>query len=381
LNQRERNLETTRRPDTSIGGPFRAKVRPEPRQCWCFTRKPTSQFLARTWRAPMSRQLRERICAICVWLALIALPAAAATFPDRPIRWVIAGPAGGSLDVIARSMQESLRTSLGQPIVIDNRAGAGGTIAANEVAKSAPDGQTWLMGFNGPLAFAPHLYRNLPYQPLRDLQPVALTTAQPNLIAVSSKFPASNLRELVDALRASPGKYAYASVGNGSSSHLTMEYLKALTGTSILHVPFNGGGLPAIQAIVSGDAHILATVPTTLMPQIAAGTMKAIAVTGASRYALLPDVPTMAESGVRELRSFESTAWNGVLVAAHTPRAVVERINRALNGALNDPQVRARLKAAGLEPVGGTPEQFGKRIADESAKWAPVIKSTGATLD
>ncbi len=317
----------------------------------------------------------------CTVLALLALPAGAEPFPAKPIRWIIAGPAGGSLDVIARSMQEVLRADLRQPIIIDNRAAAGGTIAANEVAKSAPDGHTWLLGFNGPLAFAPHLYRNLPYQPLRDLAPVAMTTAQPNLIAIGSSFPAGTLRELVDVLRASPGKYAYASVGNGSSSHLTVEHFKALTGTTILHVPFNGGGLPAIQALVSGDAHIIATVPTTLMPQIAAGRMKAIAVTGATRYALLPDVPTVAESGVKVLRGFEATAWNGVLVAAGTPRATVERINRAVNAALNDPQVRARLKAAGLEPVGGTPEQFGQRIVDEASRWAPVIRSTGARLD
>ncbi len=329
----------------------------------------------------VQRVLQRVLAPACAVLALLALPAGAEPFPAKPIRWIIAGPAGGSLDVIARSMQEVLRADLRQPIIIDNRAAAGGTIATNEVAKSAPDGHTWLLGFNGPLAFAPHLYRNLPYQPQRDLAPVAMTTAQPNLIAIGSSFPAGTLRELVDALRASTGKYAYASVGNGSSSHLTMEHFKALTGTTILHVPFNGGGLPAIQALVSGDAHIIATVPTTLMPQIAAGRMKAIAVTGATRYALLPDVPTAAESGVKELRGFEATAWNGVLVAAGTPRATVERINRAVNAALNNPQVRARLKAAGLEPVGGTPEQFGRRIADEASKWAPVIKSTGARLD
>jgi tripartite-type tricarboxylate transporter receptor subunit TctC len=305
----------------------------------------------------------------------------AQTFPDRPIRWIVAGPAGGSLDVIARTLQEGLRLSLGQPIVIENRPGAGGTIGANEVAKSAADGHTWLLGFNGPLAFAPHLYEKLPYQPLRDLQPVVLATSQPNLIAVNIHFPASNMRELVEVLRANPGKYTYASVGNGSSSHLTLEYLKSLTGTTALHVPFNGGGLPAIQSIVSGDAQILATVPTTISPQIAAGRMKAIAVTGARRYALLPAIPTVMESGVRELHKFESVAWNGVLVPAGTLRPIVDRINAALNAALNDPPIRRRLMAAGLDPAGGTPEQFGRLIADESAKWAPVIRQTGARLD
>jgi tripartite-type tricarboxylate transporter receptor subunit TctC len=189
------------------------------------------------------------------------------------------------------------------------------------------------------------------------------------------------MRELVEVLRANPGKYTYASVGNGSSSHLTLEYLKSLTGTTALHVPFNGGGLPAIQSIVSGDAQILATVPTTISPQIAAGRMKAIAVTGARRYALLPAIPTVMESGVRELHKFESVAWNGVLVPAGTLRPIVDRINAALNAALNDPPIRRRLMAAGLDPAGGTPEQFGRLIADESAKWAPVIRQTGARLD
>ena len=237
------------------------------------------------------------------------------------------------------------------------------------------------LAFNGPLAFAPYLYGKLAYDPARDLQPVVLTTSQPNLIAVNVDFPASNMQELVAVLRAHPGKYAYASVGNGSSSHLTMEYLKSLTGVSALHVPFHGGGLPAIQSIVSGDTQLLATVPTTISPQVAAGRLKAIAVTGTRRYALLPNVPTVRESGVKELRRFESFAWNGVLVPAATPRPIVDRINAAINAALNDPLIRQRLTSAGLEPAGGTPEQFARLMADESAKWAPVIKLTGAKLD
>lgn len=305
----------------------------------------------------------------------------AQAFPSTSIRWIVTGPAGGSLDVIARVLQEKLRVSLGQPIVIENRPGGGGTIGTNEVAKSRPDGHTWLLAFNGPLAFAPHLYAHLPYQPARDLQPVIITTSQPNLIAVNVDFPANNMAELVGLLRSSPGKYAFASVGNGSSSHLTMEYLKSLTGSLALHVPFNGGGLPAIQSVVSGDTQILATVPTTIAPQIAAGRMKAIAVTTATRYRLLPGIPAVMESGVRELHNFESIAWNGVLVAAGTPRRLVTQINAAINAALNDSQVRMRLQSAGLEPVGGTPEQFATLIADESAKWAPVIKQTGAKLD
>lgn len=304
----------------------------------------------------------------------------AQAFPSKPIRWVIVAPAGSSLDVIARAMQDKLKDSLGQPIVIDNRAGAGGTQGTNEVAKSTPDGHTWVMSFNGPLAYAPFLYGNLPYNPARDLQPVVLTTSQPNLIAVHAAFPANNMKELVQVLKANPGKYNFASVGNGSSSHLTMEYVKAQTNTFAVHIPFNGGP-PAVLSTSAGDTQILATVPTVITPQVAAGRMKAIAVTGMQRYALTPNVPTVSESGVPELLGFEAIAWNGVLVASGTPRPIVDRINAALNAAMNDPQVKERLRAAGLEPAGGTPEQFAKLIADESAKWEPVIRRTGAKLD
>lgn len=304
----------------------------------------------------------------------------AQAFPSKPIRWVIVAPAGSSLDVIARAMQDKLKDSLGQPIVIDNRAGAGGTQGTNEVAKSTPDGHTWVMSFNGPLAYAPFLYGKLPYNPARDLQPVVLTTSQPNLIAVHAAFPANNMKELVQVLKANPGKYNFASVGNGSSSHLTMEYVKAQTNTFAVHIPFNGGP-PAVLSTSAGDTQILATVPTVITPQVAAGRMKAIAVTGKQRYALTPNVPTVSESGVPELLGFEAIAWNGVLVASGTPRPIVDRINAALNAAMNDPQVKERLRAAGLEPAGGTPEQFAKLIADESAKWEPVIRRTGAKLD
>ena len=324
------------------------------------------------------RHLLELVTAVA--LAIASGTAQAQAFPSKPIRWVVVAPAGSSLDVIARAMQDKLKDLLGQPVVIDNRAGAGGTLGTNEVAKSLPDGHTWVMSFNGPLSYAPHLYNKLAYNPSRDLLPVVLTTSQPNLIAVSAGFPASNMKELVAVLKANPGKYNFASVGNGSSSHLTMEYVKALTGTFAVHIPFNGSP-PAVLATASGDTQILATVPTVITPQVAAGRMKAIAVTGAQRYGLLPNIPTVAESGIAELQQFEAIAWNGVLVAAGTPRPIVDRINAAINSAMNDPQVKERLKVAGLDAAGGTPEQFAKLIADESTKWQPVILRTGAKLD
>jgi tripartite-type tricarboxylate transporter receptor subunit TctC len=336
-----------------------------------------------THRPRLSRLLSVGLLSLGTFVAaglLASHSALAQAFPSKPIRWIVVAPAGSSLDVIARSMQEKLKDSLGQPIIIENRPQAGGTVGTGEVAKSAPDGHTWLLGFNGPVAFAPHLYSKLSYDPLKDLAPVVLTTSQPNILAVNANFPANNTKELVELLRANPGKYNFASVGNGSSSHLSMEYLKALTNTFAVHIPFNGGP-PAALSTASGDTQILATVPTLIMPQVRAGRMKALGVTGTSRYSLTPDLPTLSESGVKELAGFEAIAWNGVLVAGGTPRPIVDRINAAINAAMKDPATVQRLKTAGLDTVGGTPDDFAKLIASDFAKWGPIIKRSGAKLD
>ena len=313
-------------------------------------------------------------------LGLGLASAHAQNFPSKPIRWVVVAPAGSSLDVIARAMQDRLKDHLGQPVVIDNKPQASGTVGTHEVAKSAPDGYTWVMSYNGPLSYAPYLYPKLPYHPEKDLQAVMITTSQPNVIAANAQLPANTMREAVTLMKNAPGKYNFASVGNGSSSHLTMEFIKAVTNTYAVHIPFNGSP-PAVMATMSGETQLMASVPTALAPQVKQGRLKYLAVTSAHRYPLLPDVPTVAESGVPELKGFEALAWNGVLVAAGTPRAVVDRINSALNAALNDTSVKDRLKTAGLEPVGGSPEQFTKLIHDESVKWAPIIKRSGARID
>ena len=334
----------------------------------CFTPTPRRQVLR---LLPALMSLGAGLC---------MSSANAQSFPNKPIRWIVVAPAGSSLDVIARAMQDKLKDNLGQAVVVENKPQAGGTLGTNEVAKSAPDGYTWVMSYNGPLSFAPYLYPKLPYQPLKDLQPVMITTSQPNVIAVNAQLPANTMREAIALMKSSPGKYNFASVGNGSSSHLTMEYIKAVTHTYAVHIPFNGSP-PAVMATMSGETQFIASVPTVISPQVKQGRLKYLAVTSAQRYPLLPDVPTVAESGVPELKGFEALAWNGVLVAADTPRAVVDRINSALNAALNDTSVKERLKSAGLEPVGGTPEQFAKLIHDESIKWAPIIKRSGARID
>jgi tripartite-type tricarboxylate transporter receptor subunit TctC len=298
-------------------------------------------------------------------------------WPDRPIKFVVAAPAGSSIDVLARVIGDKLKDRLGQAIVVDNRPAAGGTAATDLVAKSAPDGYTMLMSFNGPLAFAPHLYTKLPYDPQKDLAAVIITSSQPNVLAVTASLPARSVRDLVDYAKANPGKLSYASVGNGSSSHLTMELLKATAGIDIVHVPFNGSP-PAVTATVQGETQLMFAVMQPLQGQIQAGKLRALGVTTAKRFPLLPDLPTIAEAGYP---GFEALAWNGVLVAAGTPQPIVARLNAEINAILKDPTVKSKLNEQGFELVGGTPEDFAVLIRSESEKWAPVIRKTGAKVD
>jgi tripartite-type tricarboxylate transporter receptor subunit TctC len=317
------------------------------------------------------------LLAACATLSVAALDAAAETWPDRPIKFIVAAPAGSSLDVLARVIGDRLKDRLGQPVVVDNRPAAGGTVATDLAAKSAPDGYTMVMSFNGPLAFGPHLYAHLPYDPQKDLAAVIITSSQPNVLAVNAALPVHSLKELVDHAKANAGKLNYASVGNGSSSHLTMELLKATAGIDIVHVPFNGSP-PAVTATIQGETQMMFAVMQPLQAQIQAGKLRAIAATTAKRSALLPDLPTIAESGYP---GFEALAWNGVLVAAGTPKPIVQRLNAEIGAILKDPSVKATLNAQGFELVGGSPEDFAALIKSESAKWAPVISKTGARID
>jgi tripartite-type tricarboxylate transporter receptor subunit TctC len=309
--------------------------------------------------------------------SLAIAPAFGQSWPDRPLRFVVAAPAGSSIDVLARVIGDKLKDRLGQPIVVDNRPAAGGTAATDFVAKSPADGYTMVISFNGPLAFGPHLYSKLPYDPQKDLVPVIITSSQPNVLAVNAALPAKSLQELVAYAKANPGKLNYASVGNGSSSHLTMELLKTTAGLDVVHVPFNGSP-PAVTATVQGETQMMFAVMQPLQAQIQAGKLRALAVTTSKRFPLLPDLPTIAESG---FPGFEALAWNGVLVPAGTPRPVVQRLNAEINAILRDSTVKSTLNAQGFELVGGTPEEFGTLIKSESDKWAPVIRKTGAKID
>ena len=320
--------------------------------------------------------MKLRSVAVAFALFFSALHAHADAWPAIPIRLIVAAPAGSSLDVIARRLGDKLRPRLGQPVIVENIAGASGTIATADVARAAPDGYTMLLSFNGPLAFAPFLIR-LPYDPQRNLVPVIFASSQPNVLAVSAALPVASVKELIAYAKAHPGQLNYASVGNGSSSHLTMELFKTITGIRLQHVPYNGAP-PAALSVAAGDTQVQFAVPPVIMPQVKTGKIKALAVSSATRFPLLPEIPTVAESG---LPGFASLAWNGVLVPAGTPPAIVQRLNREIDAALRLPDVKARLNNAGLEPAGGPPDVLRALIASESRKWADIIRKTGVTLN
>ncbi len=301
-------------------------------------------------------------------------------WPQRPVRIVVAAPAGSSVDVVARLVADGLKELWAQTVIVDNKPAAGGTAAATEVAKAAGDGYTLFLGFNGPLATAPSLYSKLGYDPARDFTPVVLTGSQPNLLAVNASLPVNNLSELIAYARARPGKLNYASVGNGSSSHLCMELLKQLAAIDIVHVPFNGGP-PATQAVAAGDVQALFAAPSNLLGLVKAGKLKAIAVTSLKRFTPTANIPTITETGIPGLANFEALAWNGLVAPVGTPKDVILRINKDVNLVLSGHALRARLFDAGIDAGGGSPADFATLIASETRKWGAVIRTTGASVD
>ena len=314
-----------------------------------------------------------------LFIGLMGSISAHAQWPQKPIRIVVAAPGGGSVDLVARLIAGELRNRLGQAIIIDNKPGAGGTLGAAEVAKSPADGYTLFLGFNGPLANAPSLYSTLKYDPQRDFIPIILTATQPNLLAVAANVPVNSLQELVTLAKSQPGKLSYASVGNGSVSHLCMELLKKQAGVDLLHVPFNGGP-PATLAVAAGDVQVIFAAPSNLMAHVKSGRLKPLAVTSLKRFAPVSELPTIAESRVAGLAQFEAIAWNGLVAPAGTPKEIVSHLNREVNAVLAMPMVNRKLFDAGIETGGGTPEAFGQLMKSEAKKWAEVIVATGAKI-
>jgi tripartite-type tricarboxylate transporter receptor subunit TctC len=318
----------------------------------------------------------SRLIACTLALALSGA-ASAQAWPDKPVRVVVPAPAASSLDIIVRALGDKLRERWKQPLVVENKAGAGGMLGMDAVAKAAPDGYTLGIGFNGPIAFGPYMYRKMPYVPAKDLVPVVLTTSQPNVLAVQASNPANTLPDFVAWAKQQAGKLSYGSVGNGSSSHLSMELLKSTAGFDAVHVPY-GGSPPAATSLAAGETQALLTVAPALLPLIQGGRVKLLAVTSAQRMESMKDVPTVAESGYP---GFEALAWNGLFAPAGTPDDVVARINADVNWALQDPAVRDSLVKQGLIVDGGSAGEFKAFIDSESRKWGEIIKKVGITID
>ncbi|MBU64330.1 MAG: ABC transporter substrate-binding protein [Cupriavidus sp.] len=312
-------------------------------------------------------------------LALVASPAAALRpaqavadeWPSRPIRMVVPFPAGSSPDLIARIVTEKLALALGQPIVIENRPGAGGNIGTGAVAKAAPDGYTLLFTINGPLVTAPSLYRHLSYDPMKQLAPVTLVATSPNVLAIDARLPVHSLREFVALAKSKPGALNYGSVGNGSAAHLAMEQLKAMAGIDLQHVPYPG--FPQITtAMIGGQVQAGFMVPAIAMPMVNAGKLRLLAVTSTGRTAVLPSVPTVAESGYP---GFEAISWQAILAPAGTPAPIVDRLYRELVKIIGSDDVREKMRAQYFVPAGTAPASLRQTMVSEKARWDKVIRA------
>ena len=292
-------------------------------------------------------------------------------YPSKPIRWIVPYAAGGFADIRARKIGVDLARALGQPVVIENRAGAGGVVGTDAVAKAAPDGYTIGMGNLAALAVNVSLMKKLPYDPPKDLQPVVLIERSPLILVAGPGLKANSLQELIAYARANPGQVGFGSSGIGGAHHLSGEMLKLRTGIDMVHIPYKGGA-PAAADLMAGHLPMMFEMGYAALPSVKAGKTRALAVTSAQRVALLPDVPTMAEAG---LPGFESYNWQGIVVPAGTQRAIVDRLNREFNAILALPEQRDAILATASEVAGGTPEAFRDLIRSETVKWVPVIQA------
>lgn len=331
----------------------------------------------------MRLHLHRRSACIRIAASALALagPAAfAQAYPSRPLRIIVPFTPGGSSDVLARAIGLELGKALGQPVVIENVPGAGGSLGGEKAAKSSADGYTLFMGHVGTLAVNPWLYPKLPYDPVRSFAPVAWVARVPNVLVVHPSVPAQSLKELLALGKSQPGRFAYGSGGNGSAAHTTMEYLKMQTGTSFLHIPYRGTA-PSVTDLLAGQVQLLFTGIPALLPHIKAGKMRALAVSSPKRLALLPDVPTVAESGLPDTKGFEADQWYGLVAPAGTPADIVALLNQHINKALASEEVRARLAAEGAEATPAAPQAFGQLIANDIKRWGDVVKRARITLD
>jgi tripartite-type tricarboxylate transporter receptor subunit TctC len=299
-------------------------------------------------------------------------------YPTRPLTYVVPYPAGGAADVFARQLAAELGRRLGQPVVVENRPGANGNLGSASVVKAAADGYTLLLGTASTVAINPHLYgKNMPYDPMHDLQPVSGTHAMANVLVVNTASPYKTVQELVTAAKGQPGALAYASAGIGNTMHLAGEQFGMQAGISLLHIPYKGGP-PALNDVLGGQVPMMFNNLPAVVPMVRSGKLRALAVATPKRSSLLPDVPTMDEAG---LKGYVSTVWNGVFVKAGTPRPIVERLNREIVAALNGQSLRASLEEQGFELMPTSPEEFVTLIRAETPRWGAVVRQSGAKAD
>jgi tripartite-type tricarboxylate transporter receptor subunit TctC len=317
-----------------------------------------------------------RVFAFVLGIALAA-SAAAQEWPTRPVRFVVPYAAGGSTDILTRLLADRLGQALGQRFVVENRGGAGGNVGAAIVAKAAPDGHTIMMGGLGMFAINPFLYRTMPFDPVNDFLPVTLFVSFANVVMVHPSVPANSIQQLAAFARANPGKLTSGSAGNGTSSHLSTELFKMMTGTRITHVPYRGSG-PMLTDLLGGQILMAIDNLPAALPHIRAGRLRALGVTTARRWAATPEIPTVAEQG---LPTYEATSWLAVYVPARTPASIVQRLAAATDKELKSPELAARMRSLGAEPLGGGPDVLAKFQAAETEKWGRVVKASGARID
>lgn len=301
----------------------------------------------------------------------------AATYPNKPIKIVVPFPPGGATDILARAIGAELQKTFNQSVIVENKPGGGGNLGADAVAKSAPDGYTLVMGTVGTHAINMSLYAKMPYDAVKDFEPVVLVAGVPNLLVVHPSVAAKNVKELTALAKAMPGKLNVASSGNGTSIHMAAELYKVMAGVDILHVPYKGSS-PAVTDLLGGQVQMMFDNMPSALPHAKAGKLRPLAVTSLKRSASFPDVPTMDEEG---LKGFDATSWFGLLAPAGTPKDIIAKLNKASVAALATAEMKERLAANGADPVGNTPAEFAAFIKAENEKWAKIVKASGARVD
>ena len=309
-------------------------------------------------------------------LLLAALPATAQTWPSRPVKLIVPFGAGSTPDLVMRLIADHLKDKFGQSFVVENKPGASGNLGTDAVAKAAPDGYTLGLSIGGPLAINPLLFAKMPYDPRKDLALITMTTSQPSALAVNTELGVNSVAELIDLLKKNPGKYNFGSIGAGSLSHLAMEAVAFKSGTKMVHVPYPSSPA-AMTALMRNDVQMACLPAISVTPHVASGKVKILAVTTAQRSALLPDIPTLKESGV----DVEADAWNGMIAPAKTPPAIIAAVRAAVIEAITSPTIRAKLAAQIMEPLPTTPEEFRARIDADIARWKPVIEAANIKMN